>query len=210
MTADNITTETQVCSKCLIEKPLTDFYKRNNARGVRRDCKRCAIARVSDHAKLNRDKKLVYLKDWRQKNIEAVREIDRVRSREYREKFPERRKVINKKYRENNKEKVAESGKRWKQANPEAVRLMKQRRRCRKGAEVLSKGIIRKLYKLQKGKCPCCNQKLGDDFHLDHVIPLALGGENTDRNIQLLRGICNLRKSAKHPVDYMQSKGFLL
>lgn len=35
-------------------------------------------------------------------------------------------------------------------------------------------------------------------------------GTNTDDNIQLLRKLCNLQKSAKHPVDFMQQRGFLL
>ena len=211
MTADNITTETQVCSKCLIEKPSFDFYKiKNSLRGTRKDCKKCAIARVKEHTALNRDEKLAYLKDWREKNIEEVREKEKIRSRKYRKEFPERRQLINKKYRESNKEKVAASGRRWKQANPDAVRLMKHRRRCRKGTDVLSKGIIKKLYELQKGRCPCCNDKLGDDYHLDHIMPLSRGGENIDSNVQLLRSVCNLNKHAKHPIDYMQSKGFLL
>lgn len=35
-------------------------------------------------------------------------------------------------------------------------------------------------------------------------------GSNTDDNIQLLCKTCNLSKGAKHPIDFMQSKGFLL
>jgi hypothetical protein len=41
-------------------------------------------------------------------------------------------------------------------------------------------------------------------------MPLALGGSNTDDNMQLLRAICNYHKYTKHPIDFMQSKGFLL
>ena len=51
---------------------------------------------------------------------------------------------------------------------------------------------------------------LGNDYHLDHINPLALGGSKTDEKIQLLRATCNLQKNAKHPVDFMQSRGFLL
>ena len=43
-----------------------------------------------------------------------------------------------------------------------------------------------------------------------HIIPLALGGANDDLNVQLLTPDCNQRKKAQHPVDYMQSQGFLL
>jgi 5-methylcytosine-specific restriction endonuclease McrA len=45
---------------------------------------------------------------------------------------------------------------------------------------------------------------------MDHIIPLALGGTNTDDNIQLLRAKCNKQKGAKHPIDFMQQRGFLL
>lgn len=79
-----------------------------------------------------------------------------------------------------------------------------------KGEGRLSEDLAERLYLLQKGKCPCCSQPLGDDYHLDHIIPLALGGTNTDENMQLLRAVCNMQKHAKHPVDFMQSRGFLL
>jgi 5-methylcytosine-specific restriction endonuclease McrA len=45
---------------------------------------------------------------------------------------------------------------------------------------------------------------------MDHIIPLALGGANTDDNIQLLRATCNLQKHTKHPIDFMQQRGYLL
>lgn len=102
--------------------------------------------------------------------------------------------------------------KEWRESNPEVARINNQNRRARKLANggTLSKGLAENLFKLQKGKCPCCKQSLGDDYHLDHIVPLALGGSNTDDNMQLLRKQCNQQKHAKHPVDFMQQKGFLL
>lgn len=103
--------------------------------------------------------------------------------------------------------------KKWRADHPEAVRTIRQNRRARKLAAggTLSTDIAERLLKLQRGKCACgCDQPLGDDYHLDHRMPLALGGTNTDDNMQLLRKRCNLQKHAKHPVDFMQSRGFLL
>lgn len=100
----------------------------------------------------------------------------------------------------------------WAKANPEALRIKEQNRRALKSASggVLSKGLAEKLFKLQRGKCPCCAKPLGDDYHLDHKTPLALGGTNTDDNMQLLTATCNLQKGSK-PLDaFMQSRGFLL
>ena len=69
---------------------------------------------------------------------------------------------------------------------------------------------MKKLSTIQKGKCACCALPLGKDFHLDHKMPLALGGANEDSNIQLLRRECNIKKAAKHPINFMQERGFLL
>lgn len=97
-------------------------------------------------------------------------------------------------------------------ANPETYRIRNQNRRARKreAGGKLSPGLAEKLFKLQRGKCACCGEPLGADYHLDHIMPLALGGTNTDDNIQLLRQLCNNQKHAKHPVDFMQQRGFLL
>ena len=115
-------------------------------------------------------------------------------------------------YRVANLEKVTASIKAWKASNPDARRAYQQNRRARKNKSggALSVDIVEKLLKLQKGKCPCCSLPLGDDFHLDHKMPLALGGDHVDDNMQLLKARCNMQKRASHPIDFMQSRGFLL
>jgi hypothetical protein len=101
----------------------------------------------------------------------------------------------------------------WQKANPGAVRVHNQNRRARKkqNGGKLSRGIAAKLFALQTGRCTCCHADLkSTGHHIDHIMPLALGGSNTDDNVQLLCPTCNLSKNAKHPVDFMQSRGFLL
>ena len=96
--------------------------------------------------------------------------------------------------------------------NKDAVCRDAHKRRAKKlsvGGEI-SKGLRQRLFVLQKGKCACCGLPLGDDYHMDHIMPLYLGGKNEDRNIQLLTKTCNLKKNKKHPIDYMNEKGFLL
>ena len=55
-----------------------------------------------------------------------------------------------------------------------------------------------------------CTVSIADGYHVDHIQPLALGGSNDKANLQLLCPTCNLRKSAKHPVDFMRETGRLL
>jgi len=125
---------------------------------------------------------------------------------------PERHQASRAAYAAANAARIKESGAAWHAANPDAGRLAANKRRALKKADggTLSDAICAKLFTLQKGLCPCCRQPLGKDYHLDHVMPLSLGGTNTDDNAQLLRAKCNLQKKAKHPVDFMQSRGFLL
>lgn len=131
----------------------------------------------------------------------------------YRAENPEKIKCRHAKWRAENPSKHRSNGARWEAMNPEKCRIKchNRRARLRDVGGVLSKDIASKLIVLQKGKCACgCKQPLGDNYHLDHIMPIALGGSNTDDNIQLLRQRCNNQKHAKHPIDFMQSKGFLL
>lgn len=115
-------------------------------------------------------------------------------------------------YRAANPEKVRASISAWKSANIEKLRIYVQNRRARRreSGGILSADLSEKLFKLQRGLCPCCGLALGSDNHLDHILPIKLGGHNDDSNVQLLHSTCNLQKSIKHPIDFMRSKGFLL
>ncbi len=69
---------------------------------------------------------------------------------------------------------------------------------------------IKFLFDTQKGKCVCCRKSIKNRYHIDHVIPIALGGGSEKENLQLLCQTCNTRKCAKHPIDFMQEQGYLL
>ena len=70
---------------------------------------------------------------------------------------------------------------------------------------------LQALMEKQKGRCAVCRanlKKIG--YHKDHIVPLVLGGTNWIQNIQFLCPTCNLTKNRKHPVEFMQERGFLL
>lgn len=116
-------------------------------------------------------------------------------------------------YKAAHREKINFLQRRYVAKNPETIRALEHSRRARErnARGSLSKDVAQRLMALQKGRCACgCREILGDNYHLDHIMPLALGGSNTDDNIQLLRASCNQHKSAKHPIEFMQSRGFLL
>ena len=99
----------------------------------------------------------------------------------------------------------------WREANREKSKIDRHNRRAvLKSRGKLSPGLTEKLLKLQSGTCACCKKPLGKNYHMDHIVPLALGGTNTDDNIQLLHQKCNHQKSSKHPIDFMQQLGYLI
>lgn len=185
------------------------------------------------YRKANADKIRQYNADYRAANPEKAKawtekylakNADKVRAKAA--SSPER-KEYQKSYAQKNKEVLNARKRAWAESNPEKVALTikayyeknkddylarthKRRQLLRESGE-LSRGIYRRLMSLQRGLCAVCRADLKQTGkHLDHIMPLALGGTNTDDNAQLLCPTCNLTKSAKHPVDFMQQRGYLL
>lgn len=148
----------------------------------------------------------------RSKTLEEKKQARKESLRKYAANNPEKIKQAQAKYKAQHPERRKASVKKWDTNNTEARRIHRHTRRARKmeSGGVLSVGLAKKLFQLQKGKCACCKKPLGVGYQLDHIIPIALGGPNTDTNIQLLRALCNRQKGAKHPIDFMQGRGLLL
>ena len=69
---------------------------------------------------------------------------------------------------------------------------------------------IAALMEKQKGKCTWCLQRFGKQKpHVDHRMPLALGGSNDKSNLQLLHSLCNLMKLATDPLEHGLRSGLL-
>ena len=66
--------------------------------------------------------------------------------------------------------------------------------------------MIRKyIYKQADGKCALCGKPVKyDDFTVDHIVPLSMGGENDIDNFQCTCKACNQFKSNILPEDFIQ------
>lgn len=117
--------------------------------------------------------------------------------------------------RKKNPESYRAATKRYHTKNPETARTRSTRRRAKKlgAGGSYSASDIAFLVKVQGNKCAhewCRVSLKKKKRHVDHVMPLALGGSNGRRNLQLLCQPCNNRKHAKHPIDFAQQNGLLL
>ncbi len=95
------------------------------------------------------------------------------------------------------------------QANKDLWILKNGKRRANGVPSHVSIVDIRRLLKLQRGRCSVCAVRLKKK-HLDHIKPLSRGGRHEFTNLQFLCPTCNLNKHAKDPIDFMQSRGRLL
>lgn len=69
-----------------------------------------------------------------------------------------------------------------------------------------TKDLVR-IWHRQRGECARCHVRIGNrpsdtEYHIDHVTPIARGGSNYEKNIQLLCAPCNWQKGNKTPAEY--------
>ncbi|MGE3549755.1 MAG: HNH endonuclease [Geobacter sp.] len=167
--------------------------------------------KLNAYYKATIEKQKEYSKRKYEKNKEAIMAKRKERENTDPEKYVQYRA----KYYQDNKERVDEVKKKWSARNKDKLRYhgrlhaQKRRQLARENGGELSKDIVPRLMELQRGKCRACGKPLKNDYHIDHIIPLARGGQNTDNNCQLLHSKCNLSKGARDPYEHAQKLGVL-
>ena len=176
------------------------------------------------------DEKKKKLKNWREKSKEHIEKYERdnkemlsKRFKKYREKNKEKLKIEIKEWRKKNSEYVVEYRKKYYEENKEKIKekrkqnyeqsrciVRNRRAKIKKSEGTHSRKDIEKILFLQKNKCASCGTDVKKNYHVDHIMPIALGGGNGPDNLQILCKSCNLKKNSKHPIDWAQQNGRLL
>lgn len=150
---------------------------------------------------------------WYDKNRETAIE----RSRQWLRDNPERAKAKKQNYYKANKDTIDAKNKAWAEANPERVKanmaVRKHRRRVRENdaGGTFTASEVRAILAAQNHRCAYCRADLRKvKKHLDHIMPLALGGSNERSNLQWTCHACNLSKGKKSPIEFAQQMGRLL
>lgn len=133
-------------------------------------------------------------------------ECVRIRNHTWRIENPERIRHLDLDWFHKNRKRKLLHCKLWRDNNPDKIRQYSLNAVARrKGADgfYTSEDIKEKL-KNQGNKCAAkwCMADLSNGYHVDHIMPLFLGGSNWPDNLQCLCKFCNLSKGAKHPNDW--------
>lgn len=228
----------KVCSKCGIEKSNEYFYARKDSPdGRRKDCKQCSDSRKKEWLAdpENIAKRKESLAAWNASNKDRIRDAFRTRYREN-PQLRERIRLANCRWIEKNPGRAAERylinaekikkassarylekteecqarNRLWREKNREKSKAInkinKMRRRAAPG--ICTQQDIARMRIEQRMQCKYCKACLEPGYHLDHIMPITLGGTNWPENLQLLCPTCNLRKNAKHPEEFERQIGY--
>lgn len=207
-------TKSSVCLIC--EKDKKKVYRAENPEKARASVRRSAQKYAEKRKEGN--------KAWREKNREYLLEAKKRYAQENKEKVlaakkryyqenKERCLAASKRHHKENREHYRRLARKWREENRDKVRLNNRKRKEKiKNAEGHhTVDDIKDIYQRQNGVCPGCRKKFdGNNYHVDHIYPLALGGSNWPSNLQLLCPPCNMSKGGRPPEEFYQKRGFLL
>lgn len=167
------------------------------------------------------ERKRIYMREYRKRNAGKIRERkreyyhenleqSREANRQNYQRHAETRKSGVKRYIAENRDAHGAWAKKWRRENPDKVRayVINRRAKLASSGGGITGADIGVITKRQRGRCAACRRKVA--LAMDHIMPLALGGENSARNIQGLCQPCNSAKHAKHPADFNRSLGLLV
>lgn len=207
-------TSSSGCLACARESAR--LYRKNNPQKAKESLRKSYLK----HADARRSD----VQAWRRKNPTKVKEMRARYVQENKEKVASSKRAYYLKNKEallmasrehylSNIERYREIAKLWRENNRDRVRLLnrsrKEKIRLAEGSHTIDD--INEIKKLQRMTCAACYKKFsGDNYHVDHIFPLSLGGSNDRKNIQLLCPPCNMSKGSKLPEKFYRERGFLL
>lgn len=168
------------------------------------NCYECSKIRAMQWAKNNLDKSAAIAKRYAASNGELLK----AKYSEWLQENPN----YHKEWASNNRQSQRDTASRYRAAHPERVLATNRTRRAKLAGSIgkHTKNDVDLILTKQNGKCAFCFVKMNGVYHVDHIMPLFLGGSNWPENLQCLCPTCNVRKGAKHPNEWAKDNGRLL
>jgi len=140
------------------------------------------------------EERAAYSREWKRQHKAEWAEYMKL----WAEKHRDHRAKYGKAYRLENADKVKASQKTYALANPDKMADKWARRRALKLSVTVENVSRAEVYKRDRGRCHLCGKKVPKRrWHMDHIIPLARGGEHSYANVSVSCPTCNMRKGVK-------------
>lgn len=167
-------------------------------------CMDCTYAQTAEWLAGNKELAGQLQKKWRDENPQY--------SREWARNNPDSIRAAKQKWYASKPERAIQIAVDWQKRNPEkrraSIRNRQARKRQAEGSHTA--GEITAMLERQKWKCVACGVSIKEKRHIDHIIPLILGGTNYISNLQGLCPRCNQSKNGKHPDVWARERGLLI
>ena len=211
---------TKICSKCKVEKPLSEFHKQKLGKyGVNNQCKHC----IGEYYEKNKERLIEKQHKYYENNREKCLETCHA----YRMNNKKRTFKNNRDYYKANKEQILSQCKGYRNATSETRKAWfkeyaktEKRKATRYKANQKYKALKRnatiqdfspiEVLKRDGYICQLCRKKTRPDWNqyhslhpeVDHIIPLSKGGDLIKDNVQALCVSCNSIKGNR-PMEYL-------
>jgi 5-methylcytosine-specific restriction endonuclease McrA len=182
------------------------------------DCKAAGSEYGRKWYAANRDKERARSRKYEEANPErrrnyyaANRDRARENARKWAEANPDRARENVRKWHEANPDRALENTRKWVEANPDKRREISRKgsnvRRARKRGVFVEDVDPQAVFERDEWTCHICGEFVDPKLKhpnplsasLDHIIPLAKGGEHSYDNCATSHLQCNVRKQAKMP-----------
>jgi len=141
------------------------------------------IAKATQRNRENPEQHAAACARWRETHPEAARAKWNARTAAWLERNPDGHREANRRY-------LATA--RGQQVNADKS-ARRRAAKAHEGAELIRRDEV---LRRSGGVCGLCHELIEGEFHIDHIVPLARGGEHTYANVQAAHPACNLRKGA--------------
>jgi len=198
------------CTKCLEDKPLAAFRANPKCRsGLNTHCRDCVNRAGADWYARNRERRDAKSRAWAAAHPEEIREyqqrscrrhatVRRARTRRWKEANADRDRARKQRYNRENRAAILEYERQYRRSHPVEFKAKYALRRARRYGATVEVVIAAEVFKRDRWRCGLCGKRVARrDATVDHIVPLARGGEHSYRNAQTAHFRCNAAKGAR-------------
>ena len=148
----------------------------------------------------HRAEKAAYNRAYRQAHRAEAAAYEQARRAEravYCRAYAQAHRVESAAYRQAHRAEIAAYDRAWARTHPDKKADNRALRRAKQQNATVEKVSRATVYERDNGRCHICEKKVGRGWHLDHIVPLARGGEHSYRNVAVSCPGCNMAKHVK-------------